>query len=119
GDRLSREGHLEPDEAVRIVLQVLEALQFAHEDGLVHRDIKPANILVGADGRVKVTDFGIAKAAFDTADPTTTGSVLGSAPYMSPEQVQGDTVDGRSDVYACGATLYEMLTGRPPFEGES
>jgi hypothetical protein len=118
-DLLSQNGHLEPEAAIRIGLQVLEALQFAHENGLVHRDVKPANILVGPDGRVKVTDFGIAKAAFETADPTTTGAVLGSAPYMSPEQVEGKPVDGRSDVYACGATLYEAVTGRPPFEGET
>jgi eukaryotic-like serine/threonine-protein kinase len=116
---ISREGRLEPELSVRIILQVLEALQFAHDNGLVHRDVKPGNVLVGTDGRVKVTDFGIAKAAFDTGDPTTTGSVLGSAPYMSPEQVEGNPVDGRSDVYACGATLYEMLTGRPPFEGDT
>jgi eukaryotic-like serine/threonine-protein kinase len=118
-DRLNREGHLEPDDAVEIMLQVLSALQFAHENGLIHRDVKPANILVGADGRVKVTDFGIAKAAYDTGDPTTTGSVLGSVPYMAPEQVEGTGLDARSDVYACGATLYEMLTGRPPFEAET
>jgi len=116
-DLLAQDGPLEPDAAVRIGLQVLEALQFAHDNGLVHRDVKPANILVAPDGRVKVTDFGIAKAAFDMSDPTTTGAVLGSAPYMSPEQVEGKPVDGRSDVYACGATLYEALTGRPPFEG--
>ena len=118
-DTLAREGHLEPETAVRIIVQVLEALQFAHENGLIHRDVKPANILVGTDGRVKVTDFGIAKAAFQGADPTTTGRVLGSVPYLSPEQVEGNPVDGRSDVYACGATLYEMLTGRPPFEAEN
>jgi hypothetical protein len=118
-DLLAREGHLEPARAVRIMMQVLEALQFAHEQGLVHRDVKPGNVLVGPDGRVKVTDFGIAKAVFDTGEPTTTGSVLGSAPYMSPEQVEGNRVDARSDVYSCGATLYEMLTGRPPFEGET
>jgi eukaryotic-like serine/threonine-protein kinase len=118
-DRLAREGTLEPPDAVAVMLPVLSALQFAHENGLVHRDVKPANILVGHDGRVKVTDFGIAKAAYDTGDATTTGSVLGSVPYMAPEQVQGVTVDARSDIYACGATLYETLTGRPPFEAET
>jgi hypothetical protein len=118
-DRLGRERRLEPEAAVDIILQVLSAVQFAHENGLVHRDIKPANILVDFDGRAKVTDFGIAKAAYDTGDPTTTGSVLGSVPYMSPEQVEGTGLDARSDVYACGATLYEMLTGRPPFEAET
>jgi serine/threonine-protein kinase len=118
-DVLAQDGPLEFDAVVRIGLQVLEALQFAHENGLVHRDVKPANILVAPDGRVKVTDFGIAKAAFESSAPTTTGAALGSAPYMSPEQVEGKPVDGRSDVYACGATLYEALTGRQPFEGET
>jgi eukaryotic-like serine/threonine-protein kinase len=118
-DRLRREGHLPPDAAVTTILQVLSALHFAHENGLIHRDVKPANILLGTDGRVKVTDFGIAKAAYESADPTTTGSVLGSVPYLSPEQVEGKPIDGRSDVYSAGATLYEALTGRPPFEAET
>jgi serine/threonine-protein kinase len=118
-ERLRRDGYLPPEEAVAILLEVLSALQFAHENGLVHRDVKPDNILLGTDGRVKVTDFGIAKAAYEGADPTTTGSVLGSVPYLSPEQVQGNPTDGRSDVYSTGATLYEALTGRPPFEAES
>src|ERR671930_1539303 len=114
-ERLNRDGHLPPEEAVSVLLQALSALQFAHENGLIHRDVKPGNILLGPDGRVKVTDFGIAKAAYEDADPTTTGSVLGSVPYLSPEQVQGNPTDGRSDIYSAGATLYEALTGRPPF----
>ena len=118
-DRLTRDGHLPPGEAIAVLLQALSALQFAHENGLIHRDVKPGNILIGAGGRVKVTDFGIAKAAYEDADPTTTGSVLGSVPYLSPEQVQGNPTDGRSDVYSAGATLYEALTGRPPFVAES
>src|SRR6266568_2922807 len=112
---LGRHGALDPPQAVAIMLQVLAALQFAHEAGVVHRDIKPANVLVGADGRVKVADFGIAKAAYVGEDPTTTGQVLGSIPYMSPEQVEGADVDARSDVYSCGALLYQLLTGRLPF----
>jgi eukaryotic-like serine/threonine-protein kinase len=118
-ERLNRDGHLPPEEAVSVLLQALSALQFAHENGLIHRDVKPGNILLGPDGRVKVTDFGIAKAAYADQDPTTTGSVLGSVPYLSPEQVQGNPTDGRSDVYSAGATLYEALTGRPPFVAES
>jgi hypothetical protein len=118
-DRVNREGYLRPEQAVAVLLQVLSALQFAHENGLIHRDVKPGNILLGPDGRVKVTDFGIAKAAYQDADPTTTGSVLGSVPYLSPEQVEGNPTDGRSDVYSAGATLYEALTGRPPFVAET
>src|SRR5205814_10582660 len=106
---------LDPPQAVSIVIQVLSALQFAHDAGVIHRDVKPANVLVGTDGRVKVADFGIAKAAYVGEDPTTTGQVLGSIPYMSPEQVEGTAVDARSDVYSCGAVLYQLLTGRLPF----
>src|SRR5437588_7669431 len=116
---LRRRGPLEPDEAVAIVLPVLAALQFAHENGVVHRDVKPANILVGNSGMVKVADLGIARAAYTDSDVTTTGRVLGSVPYLSPEQVHGADIDGRADVYACGVVLYEALTGRHPFEAET
>jgi serine/threonine protein kinase len=112
---LARHGALDPPQAVAITLQVLTALQFAHDAGVIHRDVKPANVLVGADGRVKVADFGIAKAAYLGTDPTTTGQVLGSIPYMSPEQVEGKEIDPRSDLYGCGALLYHLLTGRLPF----
>jgi hypothetical protein len=115
GALLGEEAPLEPDRAVNLVRPVLSALAAAHRSGLVHRDVKPANILVG-DGLVKVTDFGIAKAAFDTRDLTTTGALIGTARYLSPEQVQGGQVDERSDLYSVGVVLFEMLTGRPPFE---
>ncbi|MFL5799275.1 MAG: protein kinase domain-containing protein [Actinomycetota bacterium] len=119
-DRLARAGPLEPGAAAAVTVQVLNGLQFAHEHGVVHRDMKPANVLVGADGRVKVTDFGIAKAAYAAAeDPTTTGKVLGSVPYLAPEQVQGEAIDARADVYGVGAMLYELLTGRIPFRAET
>jgi eukaryotic-like serine/threonine-protein kinase len=116
---LREQGPLEPDRAVAIMLPVLAALQFAHDNGVVHRDIKPANILVSKGGMVKVVDLGLARAAYAGADVTTTGRVLGSVPYLSPEQVQGSGVDARSDVYSCGVVLYEMLTGRRPFDAES
>jgi hypothetical protein len=119
-DRLARTGPLEPGAAAAMTVQVLNGLQFAHEHGVIHRDMKPANVLVGADGRVKVTDFGIAKAAYAAAeDPTTTGKVLGSVPYLAPEQVEGEPIDARADVYGVGAMLYELLTGRPPFRAET
>ncbi|HMF82304.1 MAG TPA: protein kinase, partial [Acidimicrobiia bacterium] len=97
-------------DAVDISSQVADALEHAHRQGLVHRDIKPANVLVQPDGRVKVTDFGIAKAAGGD-DLTRTGTVVGTARYLAPEQVNGHPVDGRADVYALGLILYEMLAG--------
>jgi hypothetical protein len=103
----------------RVMVPVLAALGFAHEAGVVHRDIKPGNILVSDDGRTKVVDFGIAKAAYQNRDLTTTGTVLGTARYVSPEQVEGLPLDGRSDLYSAGVVLYEMLAGRPPFDAET
>ncbi|HEX6655054.1 MAG TPA: Stk1 family PASTA domain-containing Ser/Thr kinase [Candidatus Limnocylindria bacterium] len=111
-------GHLETDDAVRIALGVASALEAAHRRGLVHRDVKPGNILLTDDGDVKVTDFGIARAVSE-ASMTVTGTTLGSVHYFSPEQARGDEVTGASDVYALGIVLYEMLTGRRPFEGDS
>ena len=116
---LRERGPLDPDSAVAILLPVLAALEFAHENGVVHRDVKPDNILVGRTGVVKVADLGIARAAYAGSDVTTTGKVLGSVPYLSPEQVQGTDIDGRSDVYACGVVLYEMLTCRHPFSADT
>jgi tRNA A-37 threonylcarbamoyl transferase component Bud32 len=116
---MSDRGPVEPEEAASLVEPVLGALAYAHQNGVVHRDIKPANILVADDGRVKVTDFGIAKAAFTGTDLTTTGKALGTVRYLSPEQVQGSEVDARSDLYSLGIVLYELLTGRVPFKAES
>ena len=109
-------GPLDPAAGVDAILQVLAALAYAHRHGVIHRDIKPANIIVRNDGVVKVTDFGIARSS---AVPrlTATGSLLGSLYYMSPEQIQALPVDRRSDLYSVGVTLYEVLTGRRPFEG--
>jgi hypothetical protein len=111
---LARQGSLTPRRAVELVLQVCAALAAAHAQGLVHRDVTPANVLVGDDGRVKVTDFGIAKAAAATT-LTGTGTVLGTAAYLSPEQAQGGPVDARSDLYSLRCVLYELLCDSPPF----
>ncbi|HEX4441668.1 MAG TPA: serine/threonine-protein kinase [Thermoanaerobaculia bacterium] len=105
---------------VSIVRQVAEALEHAHERGVVHRDIKPGNILIGRDGRVKVTDFGIGRfTSASTSDMTRAGQMIGSPAYMSPEQVRGDRLDGRSDLFSLGVVLYELLTAARPFPGES
>jgi eukaryotic-like serine/threonine-protein kinase len=116
--RLARSGPLAADEAVAIASQVAAGLQAAHDRGIVHRDIKPANLMLTPDGRVKIMDFGIAKLPGGPA-MTRVGSTLGSAAYMSPEQVRGDEVDGRSDVWALGVVLYEALAGRLPFPGDN
>jgi serine/threonine-protein kinase len=117
-DYLSEVGQLEIREAARVAGEVLTALAYAHRTGLVHRDIKPGNILLSDDGKVQVTDFGIARAEAGST-MTQTGTILGTAYYLSPEQAQGLPLDGRSDIYSLAVVLYEMLTGRRPFEGDS
>jgi len=116
---LHSEGALEPRRVAEIAQSVAAALGAAHERGLVHRDIKPANVLLTPEGDAKVTDFGIARAWDDSDQLTRTGAVIGTATYFSPEQAQGLTADGRSDLYALGVVMYELLTGVPPFVGES
>lgn len=113
-------GALPPARAADIAAQVADALAAAHARGLVHRDVKPSNVLVQLDGRVKVTDFGIAKAADQAAeDITRTGSVMGTARYLAPEQLEGRPVDERADVYSLGLVLFEMLTGHAPFGADT
>jgi WD40 repeat protein len=114
-ERVRRDGALAPDVAVGVALQIAAALRAAHQKGVIHRDIKPQNILVSKTGEVKVTDFGIARAASATT-ATTTGAVLGTAGYMSPEQANGEPVGPASDLYSLGVVLYEMLTGTPPYD---
>jgi len=115
---LDQEGPLDPREAIELALQVARGLSFAHENGLVHRDVKPQNVLIDADGRAKVTDFGIAH-ALDVDGMTITGTIMGSSNYIAPEQARGEPVDEQSDIYSLGCVLYELLTGEVPFDGDN
>ncbi len=109
-----------PDRALEFTAGVLDALAYSHRAGIIHRDIKPANVMLTNAGRVKVMDFGIARAVADTsATMTQTAAVIGTAQYLSPEQARGETVDSRSDIYSAGCLLYELLVGQPPFRGDS
>jgi serine/threonine-protein kinase len=109
-----------PDRALEISAGVLQALDYSHRHGIIHRDIKPANVMLTSSGDVKVMDFGIARALADvSATMTQTSSVIGTAQYLSPEQARGEQVDARSDLYSAGCLLFELLTGRPPFVGDS
>lgn len=119
-DLLRTGRQIQPEKALTFAQGVLEALSYSHRAGIVHRDIKPANVMLTPDGTVKVMDFGIARAVADTsATMTQTAAVIGTAQYLSPEQARGETVDARSDIYSAGCLLYELLTGRPPFQGDS
>ena len=119
-DLLNSGRRLLPERALEIVAGVLEALDYSHRHGIVHRDIKPANVMLTRSGDIKVMDFGIARAVADSsATMTQTSAVIGTAQYLSPEQARGETVDTRSDLYSTGCLLFELLTGRPPFVGDS
>ncbi|MEV5647961.1 Stk1 family PASTA domain-containing Ser/Thr kinase [Nocardia sp. NPDC052254] len=119
-DIVRGKGPLPPRRAMEIIADVCAALDFSHKNGIVHRDMKPANIMINRQGAVKVMDFGIARALADSSNPMTqTAAVIGTAQYLSPEQARGEQVDARSDVYSVGCVLYEILTGQPPFTGDS
>ncbi len=115
-EEIEERGRVAEVEAARVGSALASALAHAHEHGVVHRDVNPANVMIGGDGTPKLMDFGIAKIE-DLPGLTESGAVVGTAAYMSPEQVRGEPLDGRSDVYSLGCTLYEALTGAPPFQG--
>jgi beta-lactam-binding protein with PASTA domain/predicted Ser/Thr protein kinase len=119
-DVLRREGRLSPERAMSLSADICGALDFSHRNGIVHRDVKPGNVMITPQGTVKVMDFGIARAVSDSAATmTSTAAVIGTAQYLSPEQARGESVDARSDVYSVGCMLYELVTGAPPFTGDS
>src|SRR5215472_19093133 len=117
---LAAENRLMPRRALEITADICAALEFSHRHGIIHRDIKPGNVMLTQTGQVKVMDFGIARAlASGASTMTQTSAVIGTAQYLSPEQARGEAVDARSDVYAAGCVLFELLTGEPPFTGDS
>ena len=119
-DIIHNDGPIPPRKAIEIIADACQALNFSHQHGIIHRDVKPANIMISHTGAVKVMDFGIARAIADSGNSVTqTAAVIGTAQYLSPEQARGDPVDPRSDVYSLGCVLYEMITGEPPFIGDS
>ena len=119
-DIVHNEGPMPPRRAIEIIADACQALNFSHQHGIIHRDVKPANIMISTTNAVKVMDFGIARALADSGNSVTqTAAVIGTAQYLSPEQARGETVDARSDVYSLGCVLYEILTGEPPFTGDS
>jgi serine/threonine protein kinase len=116
---LDKRGRLGPPAMLAIARQLTEALQCAHQEGIIHRDIKPQNLLLDSAGTLKVSDFGVARLAQRTSTLTQAGMVVGTPTYMAPEQLLEEGVDARSDLYSVGVVLYECLTGRPPYEAKS
>src|SRR5690349_12643920 len=116
-DKIRRGEPIPIETAVRWTIDLLDGLDAAHRAGVLHRDIKPSNCFVAADGRLKVGDFGLSRSLERDVQLTQSGQFLGSPLYASPEQIRGRTLDARSDLYSCGATLYALLTGQPPFSG--
>jgi serine/threonine-protein kinase len=112
-------GSVPPRQALGLAIQVADALQHAHERGIIHRDVKPGNLLLHPDGRVMLADFGIARSLTERSEISATDLAIGTPHYIAPEQALGDQVDGRADVYSLGAVLYELLSGRPPYVAES
>ncbi|MGH3897881.1 MAG: Stk1 family PASTA domain-containing Ser/Thr kinase [Pseudonocardiaceae bacterium] len=118
-DIVKTEGPMDEQRAMETMADICAALDFSHRNGIIHRDVKPANVMITSAGAVKVMDFGIARALADGQGVTQTAAVIGTAQYLSPEQARGEQVDARSDVYAAGCVLYELITGDPPFTGDS
>ncbi|MCV7192211.1 Stk1 family PASTA domain-containing Ser/Thr kinase [Mycolicibacterium brumae] len=118
-DIVHTDGPIPPQRAIEIIADACQALNFSHQHGIIHRDVKPANIMISNNKAVKVMDFGIARALADSSSVTQTAAVIGTAQYLSPEQARGEAVDARSDVYSLGCVLYEILTGEPPFVGDT
>ena len=118
-DVLTAEGPLTPRAALDLFDPILQAIAAAHDAGLIHRDVKPENVILREDGQVKVADFGLARAVTAATTTNASGTLLGTVAYLSPEQVERGIADARSDVYAAGLVLYEMLTGRKAFDGDS
>ncbi len=118
-DIVKTEGPMDEQRAMETMADICAALDFSHRNGIIHRDVKPANVMITTAGAVKVMDFGIARALADGQGVTQTAAVIGTAQYLSPEQARGELVDARSDVYAAGCVLYELITGDPPFTGDS
>ncbi len=118
-DIVHSDGPMESQRAIEVIADACQALNFSHQHGIIHRDVKPANIMISKTGAVKVMDFGIARALSDANSVTQTSAVIGTAQYLSPEQARGEKVDARSDVYSLGCVLYEILTGEPPFVGDT
>lgn len=119
-DIVHSDGPLPPKRAIEVIADACQALNFSHQNGIIHRDVKPANIMISTTNAVKVMDFGIARALADSGHTVTqTAAVIGTAQYLSPEQARGESVDARSDVYSLGCVLYEILTGEPPFTGDT